>query len=55
VGAGTLAGMTITANIVMSLIIDQFGWFGIDAHPLSLWRVTGAALMAVGVTLISIF
>jgi bacterial/archaeal transporter family-2 protein len=30
VGAGPYAGLTITANILMSLAIDHFGWFGID-------------------------
>ncbi len=28
VGAGVYAGLTITANILMSLAIDEFGWFG---------------------------
>jgi bacterial/archaeal transporter family-2 protein len=35
VGAGTFAGLTITANILMSLIIDKYGWFGMEIHPLS--------------------
>jgi transporter family-2 protein len=55
VGAGTLAGLTITANIVMSLAIDHFGLFGIDVHRLSFLRICGVALMAAGITLISIF
>jgi len=33
VGAGAFAGLTITANILMSLVIDKFGWFGMDVHP----------------------
>ncbi len=33
VGAGALAGLTITANILMSLAIDHFGWFGVSPHP----------------------
>src|ERR1700675_506860 len=45
VGADPLAGLTITANILMSLAIDHFGWFGMAVHPLSGWRVLGAALM----------
>jgi bacterial/archaeal transporter family-2 protein len=36
VGAGTLAGLTITANILMSLIINKFGWFGVDV-PAQRW------------------
>ena len=53
VGAGTLAGLTITANIIMSLIIDKYGWFGVQVHPLSMARFAGAAFMVVGVYLIS--
>ena len=45
VGAGPFAGLTITANILMSLAIDHFGWFGMTVHPMGGWRVLGAALM----------
>ena len=31
VGAGTFGGLTITANILMSLIIDKYGLFGMNA------------------------
>jgi bacterial/archaeal transporter family-2 protein len=55
VGAGPFAGLTITANILMSLAIDKFGWFGMDVHPLNGWRVLGAALMVSGIALIAKF
>lgn len=55
VGAGAFAGLTITANILMSLAIDKFGWFGMEVHPLNGWRMLGAALMVGGVALISKF
>ncbi|MDP9080321.1 MAG: DMT family transporter [Bacteroidota bacterium] len=55
VGAGTLAGLTITANILMSLVIDKFGLFGMQQHPLSLGRMAGAVLMVAGIYLISKF
>jgi transporter family-2 protein len=55
VGAGALAGLTITANILMSLIIDKYGWFGMEVHPLSVGRMAGAALMVGGIALISRF
>jgi bacterial/archaeal transporter family-2 protein len=55
VGAGPYAGLTITANILMSLVIDHFGWFGMDVHPLGGWRVLGAALMVGGIALIARF
>jgi bacterial/archaeal transporter family-2 protein len=55
VGAGAFAGLTITANILMSLVIDRFGWFGMDVHPLNAWRMLGAVLMVGGITLIAKF
>ncbi|KJC62590.1 hypothetical protein UP10_02540 [Bradyrhizobium sp. LTSPM299] len=55
VGAGAFAGLTITANILMSLAVDKFGMFGMPAHELSLGRIAGAALMVAGIALISKF
>jgi transporter family-2 protein len=55
VGAGAFAGLTITANILMSLVIDKFGMFGMETHALSLGRIAGAALMVAGIALISYF
>jgi bacterial/archaeal transporter family-2 protein len=55
VGAGAFAGLTITANILMSLVIDKFGWFGMEVHPLSGGRMLGAALMVGGIALIAKF
>jgi transporter family-2 protein len=55
VGAGAFAGLTITANILMSLIIDKFGMFGMAQKDLSSGRMIGAALMVAGIGLISKF
>lgn len=55
VGAGAFAGLTITANILMSLAVDRFGMFGMDVHELSVGRIAGAGLMVVGIALISRF
>jgi bacterial/archaeal transporter family-2 protein len=49
VGAGAFAGLTITANILMSLVIDRFGLFGMRVHELSPGRMVGAALMVAGI------
>ena len=53
VGAGPFAGLTITANILMSLMIDRFGWFGMPPHALGWGRALGAMLMVTGIALIS--
>jgi transporter family-2 protein len=55
VGAGAFAGLTITANILMSLVIDRFGLFGMEVHALTIWRMLGAVLMVAGVALIAMF
>jgi transporter family-2 protein len=39
----------------MSLIIDKYGWFGMEVHSLSGGRVLGAVLMVSGIALISRF
>ena len=55
VGAGTFAGLTITANILMSLAIDHFGLFGVEQHSLGVGRSIGAGLMVAGIALIARF
>lgn len=55
VGAGAFAGLTITANILMSLVIDKFGMFGMETHAFSVGRIAGAVLMVAGIALISCF
>jgi len=55
VGAGILAGLTITANILMSLAVDHFGWFHLPPHPMNLWRALGGLLLVGGITLIGRF
>jgi transporter family-2 protein len=55
VGAGTLAALTISANLLMSIAIDNFGWFYLPVHPLNIPRALGALLMIGGVVLISWF
>ncbi|HEY8124781.1 MAG TPA: DMT family transporter [Methylocystis sp.] len=54
-GAGTVNGLVITANIVTSLVIDHFGLLNAPVHGLNLWRVIGALLMAAGIFFISKF
>ncbi|QQL51264.1 DMT family transporter [Mucilaginibacter ginkgonis] len=53
VGVGTFAGLIITSNLIMSVVIDKYGWFGTEIHPLSIPRLIGACLMIAGIFLIS--
>lgn len=52
-GAGAFAGLLITANFLMSLAVDRFGWFGMPVHELTGRRMIGAALMVGGIALIT--
>lgn len=55
VGAGPFNGLLITANILTSLAIDNFGWFGMQAHTQTLPHLAGAGLMVAGIVLIARF
>ncbi len=55
VGAGPFAGLTICANLIMSMLVDQFGLFGMQPHAIGLGRIVGGALMVGGVALIAAF
>ena len=55
VGAGPFAGLTISANLLMSVLIDQFGLFGMPQHTIGLARGLGVALLVAGVGLIAAF
>lgn len=55
VGAGPFVGFTVTAALITSLLVDNFGWFRMQQHPLNVWRAVGAALLVGGITLIAKF
>ena len=55
VGAGTFTALTVTAAIVTTVLLDHFGWLGLDVHPASAGRIIGCALMIGGVILVSKF
>ena len=55
VGAGIFAGLTITANILMSLAIDNWGMLHMEPHPMNWGRAAGAILMVAGIALIARF
>ncbi|GJE61367.1 DMT family transporter [Methylobacterium trifolii] len=55
VGAGAFNGLLITANLLTSIAIDHFGWFGMPVCRAGRARFAGAALMAGGILLIAVF
>jgi transporter family-2 protein len=46
------AGITVTAALIMSLLLDHFGWPHMPVHAMNPWRLVGAAFMVGGIILI---
>ena len=51
-GAGLFTSLSITASLVVSVLLDQFGLLGLKQHPLSVGRVVGCGLLVAGVWLV---
>jgi bacterial/archaeal transporter family-2 protein len=45
----------VTAALITSLVIDHFGWFRMQPHPLNAGRIIGAVLLVGGISLIAKF
>lgn len=54
-GSGVFTGITVTSAIVMSIVLDNFGWMGLKQHPASMPRILGGVLMIVGLWLTAKF
>ena len=54
-GAGLFTGLSLTASLIMGILIDQMGWIGFKQHSASPLRMLGGALMIGGVWLITKF
>jgi len=44
--------LSVLGQLMASLVIDHYGWLGFPTHAISLVRLTGAALVFVGVLLV---
>jgi bacterial/archaeal transporter family-2 protein len=51
-GAGGVTAATIAGQLTLAVVIDRFGWLGVEQKPISVARVVGVLLLAAGVTLI---
>ena len=52
-GAATLIGLVVSGQIIFSVMIDNFGWFGFAQHAANWPRGLGCALLVAGVALVS--
>ena len=55
IGGAVAFSLAIGGQMLVTLIIDHFGWLGVPEKPINLMRVLGAALITVGVILIRRF
>lgn len=54
-GAAAYTGILVTSAVVASVVLDHFGGLGFAVHPAGVWRAAGAALMVLGVGLVTWF
>ncbi len=52
-GSGMFTGLSLTASILVSILLDQMGWIGFKQHTASPLRILGGLLMVGGVWLVS--
>lgn len=55
IGVALAFSLAIGGQMLVTLLIDHFGWLGVPEKPINLWRVLGATLITVGVILIRRF
>lgn len=51
-GAGGITAATIAGQLTMSVVVDRFGWLGVEKDPLDASKVAGILLLAAGTFLI---
>ncbi|MEG9436388.1 DMT family transporter [Edaphobacter sp. HDX4] len=52
-GSGIFTGVSITAALVTSVVLDHFGLVGLERHPATIVRIAGCGLMVSGVWLVA--
>ena len=51
-GAGAVVALLVAAQLVISVLADQLGWFGTH-HAITVGRASGVALVMLGTLLIT--
>lgn len=54
-GVAVTFGVVVAGQMLFSILIDHYGWFGIDVKPLSVARVIGTFLIIAGVVIVRKF
>jgi len=51
-GVGGITAAAIAGQLVVAVVVDHFGWLGVERQPASFARVAGIALLAAGTFLV---
>lgn len=51
-GASVTTIITVTGQMIVGILIDHFGWFGVLANPISITRTIGTIIMILAVSLV---
>jgi bacterial/archaeal transporter family-2 protein len=52
IGAANALGFIVAGQFIAAIIIDHYGWMGLPIKSISLYRISGIALLLAGVYLI---
>ena len=55
IGAGVWISCFIFGQLVMSILLDNYGWLGLPIHSINPMRLLGAFLLAVGAILVAYY
>lgn len=53
IGATSLMAAFVTGQLIMSLAMDHYGWFGLPVRTLDITRILGVVLLAAGIFLVT--
>ena len=51
-GSATLLALIVSGQLLMSVLLDHFGWLGFAEQPVNLWRLVGVALLIIGAVMV---
>lgn len=54
-GVALTFGLVVLGQMIVSLLLDHYGWLGVAVKPISIGRIVGAMLIVGGVVLIRKF
>lgn len=51
-GAGGVTAATIAGQLTASVIVDKYGWLGVEKEPITAGKLAGVVLLCLGVALV---